>query len=656
MEDTMTADTPPSRRTVLRPDRLAIWLGLALALVALTQVPALHVLPEPWVLPIQTWVGQMLDWLIKDAALFGVKLSEITRSLAWLLSQPFALINAILWEGGELAKVDLPPLSWSVILLATTVAAWRFGGTRLALLAAAALGYCLLFNFWDSAMKTLSSILLVVPICFALGVLLGVAAHSSPRARGAISVYLDFCQTVPIFAYLLPILFFFGFGPLSAMIATLIYAMPPMVRATLLGLETVPSAIRESGLMSGATRRQLMWQILLPSARPTLLLGLNQVIMLSLNAVIIASLIGAGGLGYDVMRALKSLRVGQGLEAGFAIVVIAILIDKLSRAWVTDRLGRTSRPRLAPRMIWAVIGACVLLQLMSFALPILADYPRKLTFSTAKFWDGMLDYVVVHYYDTIESTKNLLLIYVMLPLKKLLLWLPWSFVLLVVTVAGWRARGPLLAASLAAMTAFIVFAGFWDQAMITVYLVGLSVVFALLIGLPLGIWASTNDTVSKVTTVLTDLLQTLPSFVYLIPVVMLFQSGDVPALIAVIAYAMAPVIRYTDAGFRGVRPELVEAATAIGCTRRQILFGVKWYAALPEVLLGVNQTIMLALSMLVITSLVGTTDLGQEVYIGLARTDTGRGFVAGICVAFIAIIADRLLHAWARKQKARMGL
>jgi glycine betaine/proline transport system permease protein len=153
-----------------------------------------------------------------------------------------------------------------------------------------------------------------------------------------------------------------------------------------------------------------------------------------------------------------------------------------------------------------------------------------------------------------------------------------------------------------------------------------------------------------------DTLQTLPSFVYLMPVVMLFRVGDFAAMIAVIAYAIAPAIRYTAHGLRQVDPQLVEAGIVAGCTRGQLLRKIQFKLAIPEILLGINQTIMLALSMLVITALVGTRELGQEVYIALTKADTGRGIVAGLCVAIIAIIADRLITAGATRMKARLGL
>ncbi|MGE0847969.1 MAG: ABC transporter permease, partial [Flavobacteriaceae bacterium] len=191
---------------------------------------------------------------------------------------------------------------------------------------------------------------------------------------------------------------------------------------------------------------------------------------------------------------------------------------------------------------------------------------------------------------------------------------------------------------------------------ITVYLCGISVVFAALIGIPVGVAAAERERLWRGVQVVIDTLQTLPSFVYLMPAVMLFRVGDFTAMLAVIAYAVAPAIRYTALGLQRVDPQLVEAGTVAGCTPWQLLTRIKLRLALPEIMLGINQTIMLALSMLVITALVGTRDLGQEVYIALTKADTGRGLVAGLAVAAIAIIADRLISAAARRQRVKLGL
>jgi glycine betaine/proline transport system permease protein len=248
------------------------------------------------------------------------------------------------------------------------------------------------------------------------------------------------------------------------------------------------------------------------------------------------------------------------------------------------------------------------------------------------------------------------LLNLLVPVKRFMLGLPWPGVVLLLGLAGWQLGGWRLALLAVLLAAFVAVTGNWGNAMETVYLVGISAIIAALIGIPLGMWGAANRRAHHLLEVIVDTLQTVPSFVYLMPVVMLFRVGDFAAMLAVIAYAVAPAIRYTDHGIRSVPAHLVEAARAAGCTRRQTLWKVKMPLSVPEIMLGLNQTVMLAISMLVITALVGTRDLGQEVYVALAKADTGRGIVAGLCVAFIAIIADRLIGALSLRARARLGL
>jgi glycine betaine/proline transport system permease protein len=467
-------------------------------------------------------------------------------------------------------------------------------------------------------------------------------------------------QTVPVFAYLVPVLLLFGFSPVSAMIATTIYAMPPMVRVTLLALGQVSSEVVEAGTMAGCSRRQSLWKVLLPSAKHSLMVGVNQVVMLSLNMVIIASMIGAGGLGYDVLTALRRLKIGEGVEAGVAITLLAIALDRISQAYANR--PPTSQANLQ-QGLWArhpraliFTGSVGLTWLLGIYYPVLNTYPENWQISTGSFWGDLVRYININYFDLLESIKNFLLLNIMIPFKRFLLDLPWPGVVAVVGLGGWQLGGWRLGLLTASLTTFIAVVGLWAKAMVTIYLCGLSVLIACIIGIPIGIMAARNDRLHRIVGVVIDTLQTLPSFVYLMPVVMLFRVGDFAAMLAVVAYAVTPVIRYTDHGIRQIAPDLIEAARQAGCTRNQLLRKVQIPLALPHIMLGINQTIMMALSMLVITALVGTRELGQEVYIALTKADTGRGIIAGVCVAIIAIIADRLIGAWALRRKREYGL
>ena len=192
--------------------------------------------------------------------------------------------------------------------------------------------------------------------------------------------------------------------------------------------------------------------------------------------------------------------------------------------------------------------------------------------------------------------------------------------------------------------------------MTSVYMCLAAVVICLVVGGALGIWASENQRVSNFLRAINDTLQTMPLFVILIPFLMFFQIGEFTSFLAIIAYAIVPVIRYTEHGLRNVSREVVEAAQSMGCTKRQLLWEVKMPLTIPEIMLGLNQTILFALAMLVITALVGSKGLGQSVYIALGKADAGMGMVAGLGMALIAIIADRIIQAWSKKRKEVLGL
>jgi glycine betaine/proline transport system permease protein len=615
-------------------------------------------LPRAYELPFARWLSAVMDWLIGEASLGLVTVRELTRGFAWLLSWPLAAAESLLVSGlvlgqGSAASQLTPPLPWLAVVGLAMLLAARFGDRRLVLLIGGCFVYLALFGQWQSAMVTLASILIAVPFGAAGGLLLGIAGFRWPVVERALMPVLDLMQTVPVFAYLVPILFLFGFGPVAAMIATIVYAMPPMVRVAVLALRQVPAELAEAGRMAGCTERQLLWKVLLPAVGPALMVGINQVIMLSLNMVIIASMIGAGGLGYDVLTALRRLDIGGGLEAGIAITVLAIALDRLSQA------AASARPRHGARTgAWWWLALAVLLGsgLLGLAFPAAIRLPEAWQISTAPFWGALVEWLNVNFFDQLEALKTLVLVYLLVPVKLILLAQPWPWAALLLGLAGWRLGGWRLAALAVTLLLFIVLAGQWQKALITVYLCGVSVVIAALIGIPLGIAGGLSPRLWRVLEPVIDTVQTLPSFVYLIPVVMLFRVGDFSAMIAVVLYALAPAIRYTAHGIRRIAPSLIEAGTASGCTRRQLLLKIRLPLALPEIMLGLNQTIMLALSMLVITALVGTRDLGQEVYIALTKADVGRGVVAGLCVAAIAIIADRLIAAAAGRLKRRLRL
>lgn len=619
-------------------------------------LPGLNVYPEGSVAPFASWISQLM---------LGIKyyFTWLTRGITAVIDVPLDFITSLLAKGfrytwnGE--RVQLPALSWVGIVAAATLLGWSAGGRSTAIVCGVAFLYIALFGQWQSAMLTLALIVLCVPLCVVTGVLVGVAAHGSRwLATFVVRPALDLMQTVPTFAYLVPMLLLFGNNPVSALLATGIFAVPPMVRATLLALERVPVEISEFATMAGCSRRQKLWRVMLPAGRETLMVGVNQVIMLALNMVIIASMIGAGGLGYDVLLALRALRIGNALEAGLAIVALAIALDRLGGAYASRR-PRPYRPgpmwQRHPQVALALGLLCVT-WLLALWQPALAKVPESITLTTAPMWKMLVDWITLHFFDVIEAVRTWLLLNLLNPTKQFMNALPWTAVVAMVSLAGLQLGGVRLALLVGLLTLACAMSGLWEKTMTTIYLCGVSTFISAAIGIPIGVLAARHERINKLVQPIIDTLQTLPSFVFLIPVVMLFRVGDVTAMIAIVSFAIVPAVRYTVHGLRSVPPSLVEAATVAGCTPRQTLWRVQLPLALPEIMLGMNQTILLALSMLVITALVGTRDLGQEVYISLAKADAGRGIVAGLAVAFIGIVADRLMAAWSQRTRERLRL
>jgi len=617
--------------------------------------------PAAWIVPISDWLKAFLYWLARDLSFGPVTFKEITRFVSGLFGYALAVPKALLSTGiafgeGE-GAFHIPRLSWAGLIAAVAIWSYVLGGVRLAALGFVGFGYILVFGQWDSAMVTLSQVILAVLTGVAGGMLLGILAYRVPRLEGTVVAALDFMQTVPTFAYLVPLVFLVGVGPVSGMLATILYAMPPMVRVTMMALKRVPPELDELARMTGCVPRQALWKVLLPSARDDLLVGVNQVIMLTLNMIIIAAMIGAGGLGFDVLNALRQANgLGKGLEAGLAVVALAVVLDRMSRAMVEMRPVHGAVALRRKRLLWAGLAVLIGFTLLSFAFPALEKLPAEWRVSTGNMWSNVVTWVNLNLFSTADALRTFLLIYLLVPVKTFLVGFPWIGLLAVVAGGAWALGGWRFAIGMTALVAFIPVAGLWERGMTTIYLCSISVVVATLIGLPLGFLGSRSQRMHKFLGAMCDTLQTLPSFVYLLPVVMLFRIGDVSALVAIVLYAMVPTIRFTDHGLRRVPPSLQEAGAMAGCTGMQRLAKIELPYALPEIMLGVNQVIMMALSMLVVSSFVGTNDLGKQIQVAISQADPGKGLSAGLAIAFLGILADRMIGRWVAARRERMGL
>lgn len=643
--------------------------------------------PNAWTVPLADWVSTGLGHV------FGV-IRPAVRLLSGALEVPMVAVN---W-----ALVNTP---WPMIVGLTVALGWYAGGLSLALLSTIGLGFVLASGYWVEGMNTLALVFVSVPLALILGLLIGVWANESARARPWIEATLDLMQTVPTFAYLTPLLLLFGFGPVVGLIASAIYAAPPMARNTSLGLQRVEDEVKEAGIMSGATRLQQLTLVEIPAATTQIMIGVNQSLMAALSMVIIAAVIGGfDDIGWEVLLTMRQANFGQSFLAGLVIVAFGIIIDRISA-----RLA-TSRDRFDLRISWVILGVAVVVSILAWAmLPAPSEF--ALLASTVETVDGALSDFTRTTGASLNEIKNTAMFYGLLPLRigldgavlpftwgyswtPTMSWmffgaaaalgaavtltgrsalgvslmivaiiletgvtdLPWPFVLVGVGAVAWVSGGWKLTRLVIILLGLILISGLWDRALLSLYLCGAAVIACAVLGGLLGLLSAVSSIAWAIIRPACDMLQTIPLFVFLIPVLMFFQIGEFSAFLAIILYAIVPMIRYTRHGLVTTPPEMLEAAIAAGATPAQIMRDIRAPYAAPTILLGLNQTILYGFAMLVIAALIGTTGLGQSIFLALGQADVGLGIVAGGAMAILALIADRILQGFADERRKALGL
>ena len=594
-----------------------------------------------------------------------LSLSKALKVDPWMEATAFTGISRLpgdfldLFAGGK----DIKALPWTVVVGGFTILAHKVGGWRLAITVALCFLYIAFTGLWREGMKTFSLVAVAVPFSALLGLVLGVWVTRSERAARIITPMFDIMQATPHLAYLVPVVVMFGAGQVPALIATVIFAMPPMARCTILALETVPPDVIESGRMYGCTPRQMLWKVQLPASQKTLLLGLNQVIMQTLAMVVIASLVGAQGLGHKLLFSLQQLKLGYATMQGIAIVLMAVALDRLTQAYAnrsTDYEHHEDtnwiRDHSHLLMFLALLVASTIGAYFFSEISVPAKYMLLIDNKVALDLDKQIKELTYFLIDYVRPVRDWLTVEILIRLRNVYQALPWLTIVGIIAVAGYRLGGWKLAALTTSLFfCIIVMVGNWSFAQTTFYYVSTALIACLILGVPLGIWAARSENAAKVIMAACDTLQTFPSFIYLLPAIMLFQVGDLAIIFAIVPYATVPAIRYTYLGLKRVPEATIEAARMSGATAFQRLWKVELPIAVPEIMLGVNQTILMALAMTAITALIGGVDLGQEIYRALPTSDAGRGVMAGLGIATMGIIADRLINAWANERKKELG-
>ena len=625
------------------------------------------------------WIVESYDAEL-DLTEESTMMKEFTRGLSGVILFSINLIRELLLGGvktfvaftswdfvSEHEWARIPALPWPCVAAGTFLLGHYLGGFKLAFLAGISTVYIAVFGQWTPAMQTLSFVLVTVPLSVFFGLTLGAIAFKNKTFESILAPLLNVAQSMPHFSYLIPVVVFFGIGDHAGAVSTIIFATPPMIRLTLLGLKKVTPEVLDAGVMSGCSPRQIMFRVLIPTARHEILIGVNQVIMQCLAMAVIASFIGAKGLGYDLLVSLNMLNIGQALELGVSIVLIAVVLDKLSLAWANKQIDYFANLpfHLRHKYSLAFFGVLILTSVIAYVITML--FPEKANylyfinesqgFTTEKFWDFSVDWIITNTYQSVQSFNLFMITSILVPMKESYLSMPVAATLFLVAGTGYIVGGLRSAIVVTAFITFIALTPWWDYALITAYMTTFAVIVSAIIGCSVGVLCSRNRRATKVILLVCDTFQTFPSFVYLIPVIMLFGVSDLSVLIAVIVYATIPATRYTVEGLTNVPQTLQDAASMSGVNRLQRLLKIEIPLAFPHIMLGINQTVIFSLFMVIIGAFIGTDDLGQLIMQSLSKANgMGQGIVLGLCVAFIGLAVDHLIHTWAAQRNKALGI
>jgi len=561
------------------------------------------------------------------------------------------------WIARSDTGLGIPNIGWLGVVVAATWLAYAIGNARVAALTAVGLLVIGLQGLWVPAMQlmalTLASVLVALLIAIPLGVLAGV----NDRFHRLVTPVLDFMQTMPSFVYLAPLALFFGIGPAAAVITTVVYAAPPTIRITDHGIRQIPLSTLEAVDSLGVTGGQRLRTVLLPMAKRTIVIGVNQTIMAALAMATIAALIAAPGLGQQVLQALQSLDIGKAFNAGLAIVILAIILDRTTTAAsVRAELGaRATRPgrrrlRLAVVLAGAVlsVAAVVLSQQQLWA----AVFPRDLTIGPAvqSGANAVTGWATTHLSGLTSALQDAVTAGILNPFQSLLEDSPWfvtGLALLVVAalVGGLR---PTLVTGVC--LALVLGLGLWSAAMVTLAMTLVATVLVLALAVVVGTWMGRSTRADAVIRPVLDAAQTLPAFVYLVPFLGFFGANRFTAIVAAVVYASPVAIKIVADGIRGVSPTTMEAATATGSSTWQLVTKVQLPMAARSLALATNQGLIYVLAMVVVGGLVGGGALGYLVVAGFVQNALyGKGLAAGLAIVLLGIMLDRITQAAAAK-------
>ena len=551
----------------------------------------------------------------------------------------------------------IPLIGWFGTLVLIGFIVYATSNLRTALFSMFMLLVCGMLGMWLITLDTLAMTIGAVVLSLAIALPLGVWAGVNDRVMAILRPWLDLAQVLPTLVYLAPLALVFLIGIASATIATMIYSIPICIRITAHAIKSLKRGPLEAAESAGSTRWQVLTKVQLPMAKRTIILAINQTTLAALSFVVIAALIGAPGLGEPVVQALTIRNVGDGVVAGLAVVFLAIMLDRATTAAVMreEQGFAAADAQKTRRRVGLIICAIITLVAIYLSRYLLwfAIFPEQLNFgeqvaavanSLEEWITSNLDFLTVGFSEWFT-------IWALNPLEGVLANSPWWLTIVAITLLAFILAGRTVGILVFVLLALIMGTGLWNATMVTLAMTLIATAFVVLIGIVLGVWAGRSERVDRIFKPFLDAGQTMPAFVYLVPVLALFGPTRFAAIVLGIVYAAPVVIRIVADGVRKVPKETVEAAISSGSTTMQVITKVQLPTSRRSILLGANQGLIFVLAVVVIGGFVGAGGLGYLVIVGQSKPElAGKGLAAGIAIVLLGIILDRIAQGRPRKQ------
>jgi len=651
-ERSRVRNIPPAPRWALLVAVVVVWVGGWLLL----RGQATLYLPRSELTPFHTWINEVRDAF--DAA------RDTNPILKYFFGGIREVLDAVVVFWQQLISQPafprpVPEIGWFGVVAIAGWVTYALAGWRMAVFSVLAFLSFGFLGYWEDSLDTLIITFTAVAIAVAFGISIGIWMARSRTVTMIVTPVLDVMQTMPTFVYLLPLTLLFSIGPAAATVATLIYALPPVTRITAHGIRTVRQTVLEASTSLGASKRQQLRKVQLPMAKRTIIVGVNQTMMAALSMATIAALINGPGLGGPVIEALQTLDVGDAFVSGLAIVIMAILLDRVTTAASerseAEMRGRASDPRRR-RILLAATGVLTLVAIYLSRLRLeLAEFPDRPDIGTpmAEAVQSATDWVVSNLDGLTSAITNLVSYGLLNPLQSLLANSPWWLVAGVLLAVSAVLGGRWSALTTLVCIVLLLGTGLWNDAMVTLTMTLVATVLVMGLAMVFGVWMARDRRADRAIRPLLDAGQTIPPFVYLVPALGLFGTTRFTAIIAAIVYAAPPAIKLVADGIRGVSPTAVEAAISAGSSRWQVITKVQVPMARSSIVLAANQGLLFVLAMVVIGGLVGGGALGYLVVAGFSQAQLfGKGVAAGIAIVLLGIMLDRITQRAAARTAA----